>query len=76
MFYRYPLLLHFLPVLIPLLLIELVLKGYALWKAARNNQSFWFVAILIINSLGILSAVYLLWFQRKVEERLHKKRKG
>ena len=29
-------------------------KGIALWKAARNHQKGWYVAILIIQTLGIL----------------------
>lgn len=39
---------------------ELVWKGLALWRAGRNNQLGWFVAILIINSAGILPIIYLL----------------
>lgn len=39
---------------------ELTWKGFALWKAARNDQSGWFVALLIVNSLGILPIIYLL----------------
>jgi hypothetical protein len=39
---------------------ELVWKGFALWKAARRNQSGWFATLLIINSLGILPIIYLL----------------
>ena len=44
---------------------ELVWKGIALWKCGRSNQLPWFVAILIINSIGILPIVYLLFFQKK-----------
>lgn len=39
---------------------ELVWKGIALWKAAHNDQSGWFVALLIVNSVGILPIIYLL----------------
>ena len=39
---------------------ELVWKGLALWKAARRRQLYWFVALLAINSAGILPIVYLL----------------
>ena len=41
----------------------IVLKGYALWHAARGNQRGWFIAILILNTLGILEIVYLIWFR-------------
>lgn len=39
---------------------ELVWKGFALWKSARKNQSAWFIALLVINSVGILPIIYLL----------------
>jgi hypothetical protein len=29
-------------------------KGYALWKAARGRNNFWFIALLLINTVGIL----------------------
>lgn len=44
----------------PLLIIDLVLKGFALWKSAKNNQQAWFVVLLILNTAGILPAIYLL----------------
>jgi hypothetical protein len=40
-------------------------KGIGLWKAGRNNQLQWFVALLIFNTAGILPIVYLKWFQKK-----------
>lgn len=47
-------------VLIFLLIIGLfILKGYALWVAARRDDRGWFVALLIINTVGILELVYL-----------------
>jgi len=44
---------------------DLVWKGIALWKCGRGNQRGWFVAILVINSIGILPIIYLLFFQKK-----------
>ncbi len=46
-------------------LIELVLKGFALYKSARKGEKVWFVSILVINTLGILPALYLLFFSKK-----------
>lgn len=40
-----------------------VLKGFALWHAARGGQKKWFIALLVINTLGILEIVYLIWFR-------------
>ena len=45
----------------------LVLKGFALWHAARNHQNRWFIAILILNTIGILEIVYLVWFRKDKE---------
>ena len=46
-------------------LVELVLKGFALWRAARLKQVIWFIAILIFNTAGILPIVYLLVYNKK-----------
>lgn len=40
-------------------------KGLGLWNAAKNKQQYWFVAMLIINTLGILEIVYLFRFAAK-----------
>lgn len=47
-------------VLILLLLWELAWKGAALWKAAQTCRLGWFIALLLINSAGILPIVFLL----------------
>jgi len=47
------------------LILITILKGLALWKAAQLNQKWWFIAILFINSLGILEIVYLLLISKK-----------
>ena len=44
---------------------ELIWKGIALWKCGRNNQLTWFVLLLILNTAGILSIVYISFFQKK-----------
>lgn len=54
-----------LTVIILLALIDIVLKGIALWHAAKNNQRNWFIALLIINTVGILPLFYLRYFQKK-----------
>ncbi len=47
-------------ILTVVVLWELVWKGLALWRAARNNQPGWYVVLLIVNSVGILPIIYLL----------------
>jgi len=39
-------------------------KGLALWRAAKDNQRNWFIALLIINTVGILEIIYLLQFAK------------
>lgn len=39
-------------------------KGIALWHAARNRQLAWYIALLIINTVGILEIIYLLFFRK------------
>ncbi len=40
-------------------------RGIALWKSARHEQMYWFIALLLLNTIGILPLVYLLLFQKK-----------
>ncbi|MBU6388425.1 hypothetical protein KGQ72_00905 [Patescibacteria group bacterium] len=54
-----------LPIVIVIALWTIVLKGYALWYAARGSQTWWFIALLVINTLGILEIIYLVWFRPK-----------
>ncbi|MEK7144478.1 MAG: DUF5652 family protein [Patescibacteria group bacterium] len=53
------------PLIVVVALWTVVIKGYALWHAARNGQRNWFIALLVINTLGILEVVYLIWFRPK-----------
>jgi len=43
----------------------IIWKGLGLWRAARNNNKWWFLAFLVINDLGLLEIIYLLWFAKK-----------
>jgi len=40
-------------------------KGVALWKAAKNNEKWWFVAILVINTMALLEILYIFFFSKK-----------
>lgn len=51
---------------------ELAWKGLALWKAANRKETYWFAAILVINSVGLLPILYLFIFSDR-KERGHKK---
>lgn len=42
-------------------------KGVALWRAAGLRQKYWFLAILMLNTFGILEIIYLYFVARKYE---------
>jgi methionyl-tRNA synthetase len=48
-----------------LLFWSIVWKGLALWRAAKNNDKAWFIAILIINSVGLLEIFYIFVFAKR-----------
>ncbi|MFA6273725.1 MAG: DUF5652 family protein [Candidatus Paceibacterota bacterium] len=54
-----------LPIIILITIWVLFWKGYALWTASKNNHKGWFVAILILNTGGILDIIYLFWIAKK-----------
>lgn len=47
------------PMMIIVVLWSLFWKGLALWHSARRGEPAWFIALLIINTVGILELVYL-----------------
>lgn len=44
----------------PVIVLDTVLRGLALWRSAKKGQNAWFIFLLLINSAGILPAIYLL----------------
>lgn len=55
----------FLPIIIAWAVIW---KGWALWVAARAGSKPWFIALLIINTMGLLEIIYIFWFSKsKIE---------
>ncbi len=52
-----------------LIVWSLYWKGKALWKAAHRNEVRWFIALLAINTLGILEILYIYVFSKKKEEK-------
>ena len=44
---------------------ETAWKGIALWRAGRNGHKGWFIAILILNTIGILPIVYVFCFSKR-----------
>ena len=47
-------------------------KGLALWKAAKNSNKKWFIALFILNTLAILEILYIFVFGKKKSDVLVK----
>ncbi|MFA6301377.1 MAG: DUF5652 family protein [Candidatus Paceibacterota bacterium] len=52
-------------VLVLILIWSLFWKGCSLWVAAKNNQKWWFLVFLFINTAGILEIVYIFAIVKK-----------
>jgi hypothetical protein len=61
--------------LVPLVIWDAVWKAIGLWKSAKNNHLVWFIFIFIVNSLGILPIIYILFFQKKRRSVARRKRR-
>ena len=46
------------PILL-LLVWSLFWKGLALWHSSRHSSPYWFIALLILNTFGIIEIIYL-----------------
>jgi hypothetical protein len=40
-------------------------KVLALWRASKNNQKYWFIALFLLNTIGIADILYLFYFAKK-----------
>ncbi len=64
--------------LVGLLIISiwsLIWKGFGLWYSSRNGQRNWFVAILLLNTLGLLPIIYLIWYKPENKQKSIKLKK-
>ncbi len=44
---------------------SIVWKGLALWRSAKKEHKYWFIALLVINTLGLLEILYYFVFSKK-----------
>ena len=58
----------FIPVLIILVVWDVIWKLVALWKAARNGHTGWYIVLALVNSVGVLPIIYILTYRKKKEE--------
>lgn len=49
---------------IPVMTWSIFWKGIALWRSARSSEKYWFIALLFINTIGILEICYLFLFAK------------
>ena len=47
---------------------DIVWRGIALWKASKNGSKPWFIALLILNTVGILPIIYIFFFSDKKDK--------
>ena len=55
------------PILYMIIAWSVIWKGIALWHSARNRQLAWYIALLIVNTIGILEIFYLFFYIKKRE---------
>lgn len=58
----------------PLTLLAVVLwtlpwKAWALWLAARRGDLWWFLALIVISTLGILEMIYIFFVAKQNDAR-------
>jgi len=46
-------------IIIILISWTLIWKGLAMWRAAHMEHRYWFVVLLVLNTVGILDIIYL-----------------
>ncbi len=59
---------------------EMTWKGIGMWKASQKNQVAWFIAMLVLYTVGILPILYIYVFSKmnfnKAKRIDHKNKKG
>lgn len=56
------------PWMLVIYLWSLVWKGWALWRAAGQKDKVWFIALLTINTIGILEVFYIFYFSKQPQK--------
>ncbi len=47
-------------------------KGIALWRAANQKEKWWFIILLITNTVAILEILYIFIFSKKKDSKNQK----
>ncbi len=40
-------------------------KGVALWKAVKRNDQWWFIGLLLVNTLALVDIAYIYYFSKR-----------
>lgn len=62
-------------VLLVISVIDVMFRGWAMWRAARMEKKSWFISLLVINSMAILPIIFLLMSNGEYEKFRSNKRK-
>lgn len=54
--------------LFPLIIWSIFWKGWALWRAAKNDSKVWFIVLLILNTAGIIDILYIFIFGKNTKK--------
>ena len=54
--------------LLAVLLWTLPWKAWALWLAARRGDLWWFLALIVISTLGILEMIYIFFIAKQSDK--------
>lgn len=52
-------------VILLFVLLIVTVKGYSLWYAARRDEKWWFICLLVLNTFGILELIYFMFIVKK-----------
>lgn len=44
-------------------------KAWSLWIAARKGSKIWFIALMLLNTVGILEILYIFYFSKKEDKK-------
>ena len=69
----YPPAFFFSPTFVLLVIWSIAWKGWALWIAARKGSKPWFVALLVLNTAGILDILYIYVLSKQPAKPIEKK---
>ena len=59
---------------VPLLFWSIFWTGWALWRAAKDDNKVWFVILLLVHTMGILDIIYIFAISKKQEKPAKKKK--